>query len=155
MDTMGSFSRYHLLQDMVCELQETFIPTCADRLLKDCLLIIPAPDSWGMSPPSSRSAGSRPPPSPSCCGGTCRPRVPWSSCRPTLRKVSQIRTGPGWGPTSHHYKTIISGPGPPNPIFRSRGRSPDPGNAILRLFGPIRIDVDQVSAQAVDSRSKS
>lgn len=49
----------------------------------------------------------------------------------------------------------FSGPGTLNPIFRSRGRPPDLGNAILALFGPILIVVDQVSAQAVDAGTKS
>jgi len=42
-----------------------------------------------------------------------------------------------------------------NPVFRSRARSPDLGNAILELFGPIRIDLEQVSAQTVGSGPKS
>ena len=40
------------------------------------------------------------------------------------------------------------------PVLRCRGRSPDRGNAISRLFGPLRIDLDQVSTQAFDSGPK-
>jgi len=42
-------------------------------------------------------------------------------------------------------------PGPLNPIFRSRSGPPDLGNAILALFGPLRIDLEQVSTQTIDS----
>jgi len=44
---------------------------------------------------------------------------------------------------------------PLNPTFRSRGRSPEPGNAISVLFGPMRTDLDRVSAQTIGSGPES
>jgi len=57
------------------------------------------------------------------------------------------------GPKAH--KTLNPKPRTLNPNFRSRGPSPGLGNGIFGSFGPIRIDLDQVSAQTVDSESKS
>jgi len=42
-----------------------------------------------------------------------------------------------------------------DPIFRTRGRSPDLGNAIFGVFGPLRIELDSVSSQTVDSATQS
>jgi len=59
------------------------------------------------------------------------------------------------GPSCERLFCDSSSPGPLNRIFRSRGRSPDLGNTILGLFGPIRIDMDQVSAQTVEYEPQS
>jgi len=58
-----------------------------------------------------------------------------------------FRNNPGLGEKSLYFIKDC-------PIFRSRARSPDLGNAILGLFRPIRIDIHQVSAQTVDSEPK-